>query len=344
MLRLLAVILALVTIAFQSSVCAQEATLKPGDPAPALSPAKWLKGEAVTSLEKGKIYVVEFWATWCGPCRESIPHLTELQKKYKDVIFIGQSVWEQDQTKVEPFVKEMGDKMNYRVAQDDAEQGKMAAAWMQAAGQDGIPTAFIIDKDTKIAWIGHPMEMGTVLGEIVSGSFDPKTAADDATKLEALQDKLTSAMQSSDFDTALSTLDELQKLDASRAADIDAVRFQVLIQKKDFPAACKAADRLAESQKQNADILNMVAWTLVDPKNPVENPDLAVAEKCASRAVEASGSRRGDILDTLARVYFLQGKIDKAVELQTKAVQEVDEDEMKKELQKTLEMYKAKKP
>jgi thiol-disulfide isomerase/thioredoxin len=70
-----------------------------GDPAPKIEVKEFVKGDAVKDFEKGKIYVVEFWATWCGPCRVSIPHLTELQKKNKDVVFIGVSVWEQDPKK-----------------------------------------------------------------------------------------------------------------------------------------------------------------------------------------------------------------------------------------------------
>ena len=141
------------------ALAADAVTLHIGDPAPALATGKWIKGTAVEKLNKGTIYVVEFWATWCPPCRESIPHLSKLQQEYPEIVFIGQDCWEHNAADVEPFVKEMGDKMNYRVVMDEpaGERGKMAQTWMMAAGQNGIPTAFVINKEGKIAWIGHPM-------------------------------------------------------------------------------------------------------------------------------------------------------------------------------------------
>ena len=100
---------------------AAAATLKVGDPAPKLETGKWVQGEPVKEFQKGKAYIVEFWATWCPPCRKSIPHLNEIHNKYKDkgLIVIGQDCWEQDESRVAPFVKQMGDKMTYRVALDD---------------------------------------------------------------------------------------------------------------------------------------------------------------------------------------------------------------------------------
>jgi thiol-disulfide isomerase/thioredoxin len=139
-------------------------TLQVGSPAPALKANTWVKGDAVAKFEAGKVYVVEFWATWCPPCRKSIPHLTKLAGEFQGkVSFIGVSVWEREkdekarEQKVATFVKGMGDQMNYTVATDTAEQF-MAKNWMQAAGQNGIPTAFVVGKDGKIAWIGHPMD------------------------------------------------------------------------------------------------------------------------------------------------------------------------------------------
>ena len=59
-------------------------TLSIGDDAPALDISHWVKGNQVEAFEEGKVYVVEFWATWCGPCRMSMPHLSSLQEKYAD--------------------------------------------------------------------------------------------------------------------------------------------------------------------------------------------------------------------------------------------------------------------
>ena len=100
---------------------------------------------------KGKVAVVEFWATWCPPCRASIPHLNALNKKFKDkgVAIIGIS----DETKdvVAKFREKLP--MEYTVALDAG--GKFAEQF----GISGIPHAFIVGKDGKIVWQGHPMQM-----------------------------------------------------------------------------------------------------------------------------------------------------------------------------------------
>jgi len=147
---------------------------KLGEKAKALTISEWVKGSAVDVTDGKNVYVVEFWATWCGPCRNTIPHLTELQKKYKDqgVVFVGVSSEKAEEVK--PFVQEMGDKMDYNVAvdKDDATD----KAYMGAYGQGGIPCAFIINKESQVVWVGHPMEMEKPLQEVIEGKYDLQAA------------------------------------------------------------------------------------------------------------------------------------------------------------------------
>jgi thiol-disulfide isomerase/thioredoxin len=190
-------------------------TLSIGDSAPALKASKWVKGEAVPKLEPDKAYVVEFWATWCGPCKVSIPHLTEMAHKFPKVTFIGMDVWERAADKdaaVKKFVDQMGDKMDYHVAMD-TEDTFMADNWMKAAGQNGIPAAFLVSGG-KIVWIGHPMGgLEQAIEEVAAGNFDiekAKKRAAAAKKVEAFYRK---AMQGGDQAELAKEGKELEALD-----------------------------------------------------------------------------------------------------------------------------------
>jgi thiol-disulfide isomerase/thioredoxin len=315
--------------------------LKVGDPAPGLTPAKWIKGEPVEKLEKGKVYVVEFWATWCGPCKQSIPHLTELASKFKDITFIGQDVWEPDLSTVEPFVKEMGDKMEYHVALDDSEHGKMDQAWMAAAGQDGIPTAFVVDKETKIAWIGHPMELEPILTDVEAGTFDPQKAAEAKAKRDAAMGKLQEAMQAGNPDKVLALIDEFSASDPAMGKDLIGIKYETFLQKKDVPGAMVVAKQMIADDSDNADGLNALAWSMVDPEHPLDKPDLSLAEMAAIRANDLTKGTEPPILDTLAHVYAAEGEFDKAVAAEAMAVEKNTDPQAKDDLAKTLAGFKA---
>ncbi|MBN2308708.1 MAG: TlpA family protein disulfide reductase, partial [Candidatus Hydrogenedentes bacterium] len=99
-----------------------------GDPAPQLQVTEWVRGGPINlAAGKGKnIYVIEFWATWCLPCRESIPHLTEIQKKYRDRGVIVAGIAAEDAADVKRYVANMGERMAYAVGVDDGDKTSIA--------------------------------------------------------------------------------------------------------------------------------------------------------------------------------------------------------------------------
>jgi thiol-disulfide isomerase/thioredoxin len=163
--------------------------LDEGDEAPKLEIDTWVKGKKVEEFEEGTVYVVEFWATWCGPCVASIPKLTDLQKKYRqDLVIIGVAASERSQAtnrddrlrNLETFVKGKGKQMDYRVAYDADRE--MWRPWMDASGNSGIPTSFVIDHEGTIAWIGHPADLEQHVKPAVEKAREWKKTQKDADK------------------------------------------------------------------------------------------------------------------------------------------------------------------
>jgi thiol-disulfide isomerase/thioredoxin len=123
---------------------------------PRITNLKFVKGKQydVEALRGKSGMVLEFWATWCGPCRQTIPHLTQISKQFPDVPFIGISSGE-DEATVKNFVDRMGSKMDYSVAIDtDGSVMEM----MQQLNIMGIPAAVVVDASGQIQFQNHPMQ------------------------------------------------------------------------------------------------------------------------------------------------------------------------------------------
>lgn len=99
----------------------------------------------------GSPILVEYWATWCGPCRQSIPHLNELHAKYATRGLVVLGVTKEPRQTVETFRKQVP--MDYHVALDSG--GSLG----RQLGVSGIPHAFLVDRMGKIVWRGHPMAL-----------------------------------------------------------------------------------------------------------------------------------------------------------------------------------------
>lgn len=291
-----------------------------GADAPKLQIAQFVKGESVTAFEKDHTYVVEFWATWCGPCIKAFPHLSELQEKlHEDVTFIGVNVWdtkkEESQAqrieRVSEFVDGQGEKMSYTVAIED--EDKMAKTWLKPAGQDGIPAAFIVNGEGKVAWIGHPMGMDEPLKQIIAGEYDIEAGAKEARGQVVAQ------------------------------AGYRAYAMGIMNPSEEEAKKAYHLGRALAMQQfsDNAMFLNALAWPVLDNER-VTHRDFEFAMELAKRAAELTEWEDAAILDTYALAQYKTGDVKGAIKTQTKAVALTPEDERgRDEMVERLEMFKA---
>lgn len=151
----------LFTLALAAAATASAPAAKVGAPAPAFS-LRDLAGAPLT-LERlrGKVVLLDFWATWCEPCREAIPHLVALQKELgpKGLAVVGISIDDED-APVVALQRQLG--MNYPVARGDAQLAE------RYGGILGVPTTFVIDRNGVIrARHDGPMDMVALRKELL---------------------------------------------------------------------------------------------------------------------------------------------------------------------------------
>jgi thiol-disulfide isomerase/thioredoxin len=303
-----------------------------GDAAPPISIANWVAGEPIEGFAEGSVTVVEFWATWCGPCRTSMPHISELQEQYGDAVrFVG--VTREELGVVEEFLgqeqsegKTWAEVIGYRLAIDDGTATN--TAYMMAAGQNGIPCAFIVGKSGLVEWVGHPMTIDEPLEAIVNDSYDREAAVAEMEaeeKIDAMSRELFTLQREEKWDEALAMLETIQQELNEAAAPYNAqrllsMRLDLLSSAGRSEDASALRGELVESGWDEPQLLNELAWNTAVSQEP-STEDLEIALKAATRAAELTDHADGSILDTLARVYYEMGDLSQAIAWQEKAVE-----------------------
>lgn len=242
--------------------------LKPGNEVTtqAIREARFIQGEAPESWKPGNVYILECWATWCGPCIDAIPHVDALYDKYhtRGLNIIGMNVFEDGEAKVRKFVLKKKDGMSYPVAYV-GNGGAFETSWLVPAGVMGIPHAFIV-KDGKLLFGIHPASISEDMVEslLAGGEREKQVVAEimlaqkSGDEIAALEEKFHTAMAQSDYPNAESTISKIEALDKNYHA-LGMYKCMLSMEKNEWDAAIGHIDSIqnASARKGVASMLFM---------------------------------------------------------------------------------------
>lgn len=165
-----------------------------GQPAPKINVTNWLANKPADESLAGKFIVLEFWATWCGPCLKAVPHLNELQSRFDrpDLYFISMTDESADRT--ETTLRRVN--FESMVATDETKQTQIAFGDGQK-GLEQFPLTVLIDKDNIVRWIGEPEELTEPLMEafLAGQKIEEAAAKEEQSPPAAMKTATENAMQ-----------------------------------------------------------------------------------------------------------------------------------------------------
>ncbi len=309
---------------------AQSAAASPaiGDKAPKVVAEKWYttKPPALPGEEGADkhVFIVEFWATWCGPCLKSIPHLGELQKKHgKDgLIVIGMS--NEEAGDIEPFLKDKM-KMEYHVGGD-----KDMATWEKYMDDiPGIPHAYVVDRNNVVVWTGNPLDtraLDHVVEQVLAGKFDleaAKNTAEAEKKFQEGMEELRAVLATRDADKSFAIVEKLLAVQPPRlhAYMIKRSLLEEFDREKEIPALEEVIERTFKNSEEDLRKLVEIEYN----RNPAER-NAGLLFRSVVRLNELTKGRDATDLAMLAQIQSEMGMLDEAIKNQEQAVQLVDKD------------------
>lgn len=320
-----------------------EITLKIGDPGPKLQVTEWVRGSAVTRFEPGKTYVVEFWATWCGPCVAAMPHLSEVQEEYKDKGLTVVSLTSRDpnnsEEQVKEFVKARGENiMRYNVAW--CADRSTNDAYMKAAGQNGIPCSFVVDGQGKVAYIGHPLILDEVLPAVIGGTWKGQADAEAASKkLDDFFKMLGAGNRNPE--EGLKQFAAAEKATPKLAGMFADQKIMMLLRAKQVDQAEVLFTQVMERAVQKKDSAKLVsisrAWST--PQLNPEKKSIKLAVEAIEAAQKLAGPKDLGALITAAQVYDAAGEKEKAKASASQAIEASPNERAKEQIQRMMEKY-----
>jgi len=316
-----------------------------GAPAPALAIDKCVTGKAPTEFAAGQVYLVEFWGA--APSfgidrRREFERLAKGHEGKLQVVGLMHGTESFGYDEVKSHYEEFGKDIAFCIGWDEG--ARLHGAWPIAA-DDEPPVAFLVDQKGRLVWTGGFAFLPLVLPAVLAGDVDPAALAKQTKELEQ---KLVAVYLAAGFkpEKAIELLDALLEAHPFLAESILPDVFGTMLEEGHRDVAMKLAKRVCDVAitSEDAELLNGLAWVIVDPEVETEERDLALAERAAKKAVELTKEKDANVLDTMARVCCAKKDYAGAVSWQKKAIALVEDDEdeeIRDALRATLAEYEA---
>jgi ferric-dicitrate binding protein FerR (iron transport regulator)/thiol-disulfide isomerase/thioredoxin len=282
-----------------------------GDNAPILPLDKWIKGGPLNVYERGKVYLVDFWALWCGPCIAGMDKLSALQEKYKDQGLEVMSVtsgdaWGSSYDKVVDFINGKGQRFNYNFAwlpdsyrADHQYKSIIYNPWLELAYDSSswaLPQVFLIDKQGRIAFIGDGF---------------------------ALQEDYIVQVLENKHDLSQERKNYIEEL----VLENEVVRFLGLLREKKIPDAISKGKAIVENNLVTTHALLAMADDIFNKYGDLHSSKLIdLGFEAARKGVALTRSNSPSHLAVLAKGYSLLNKPQQAVETIQAAINLADGD------------------
>lgn len=313
---------------------------------------EWLSGQPVLEFEPGRFYLVEFWASWCGNCIGEMQHLSELQERYgaAGLTVVSMTSMDADNPREDilAFVAQHASDVPFPLGLDAS--GDAWKVYMQASGQAGLPAAFLVDRTGRIADISHPSDMVIPIARLAAGTWDPVEGPKDIKAMRTERNRISIRARSVKADKAEDLLNQIEAF-VERwpevASDVQAERYAPLLAAGRLAQAGQLGRELVQDaiDRRDTGFLYQFAQAIVDEKARLAHQDLSLALWAAEVAVILDEKQNAFLLDTLARTHFLIGGLDRAIDLQRRAVDIAKADDgygiMAFGFQKRLKEYQA---
>jgi len=279
-------------------------SLNIGDPAPSLEGTQWLKGKAPDF--KKQVTIVEFWRTTCGNCKAQIPHLTSLQRMYGDRLSVI-TVSRDSVEKLEEYIKANGDQMDFTVGSITKEIGNP-----YMSDVPGVPYAFLIDRDGRIVWKGHPSEIDDILAKTIKGNID----IEQLKKIDRLEVSLNEALETNEPDAIAPINSNLLAVDPSNELGLEiGIRLAIY---NEQPGMIKEIFDNVQVTGLSGSKANTFAKMLVT-QSELEYRYPEAAFRFSVHALKQDPDNDG-YMDVFARVIYCLGDLDNAIMWEKKAV------------------------